>query len=496
MVLTAEMATGEELFRLQSEAQALGRLQHPHIVQIFETGSHDGRPFLALEYCPGGSLADRLRGTPLAPRPAAEMVETLALAMHSAHEQGVVHRDLKPGNVLLRGQAPAARNEKDLLSRLKITDFGLAKRLDQDGHSRTGDIMGTPNYMAPEQAAGRPRDTGPRTDVFALGAILYELLTGGTPFRAPTPWETIRLILTEDPVPPTRLQPRTPRGPRDDLPDVPQKEPARRYPSALALADDLRRWLDGEPIHARPVGRLERLVKWVRRRPADAAVVAVSVVAAVFLLALGGAYLQMNLLKTQKDTLAGEVSDAGGAEDLQRPGAAAPRQGRGADGLREHDGRGPGRPEGVPVPRDAGATLRVLAPARQGGFAQLRVALRQQGVRQRQASVPRPALRQPIRPTASGCSRPGPEEPSPHRSRDRPRRGRIRRPRRRTDLRRLHPRRRHPGGDVSGRQSRLVGCRTRGDTSLIQGHKGEALHVAAGPKGVFATAGTTASKSG
>jgi WD40 repeat protein len=305
MVLAGEMAGAEELFRLQSEAKALGRLQHPHIVQIFETGTHDGRPFLALEYCAGGSLADRLRGVPLAPRPAGELIETLARAIHSAHEQGVVHRDLKPGNVLL---AAAPDDQTDLLARLKITDFGLAKRLDQDGHSRTGDIMGTPNYMAPEQAAGRPQDTGPRTDVFALGAILYELLTGGTPFRSATPWETIRLILTEDPVPPTRLQPRTPADLETICLTCLQKDPARRYQRALALADDLRRWLNGEPVHARPVGRLERLVKWVRRRPADAAVVVVSIVAAVFLLALGSALLEKNLLKSQKDTLAGEVS--------------------------------------------------------------------------------------------------------------------------------------------------------------------------------------------
>src|SRR5262245_4003610 len=200
MVLAGGYAGPEALARFRSEAEAIAALQHPNIVQIHEVGESGGLPYFSLEYCPGGSLAQKLDGTPLPPKQAAELVETLARAMHAAHQAGVVHRDLKPANVLLAADGTP-----------KVTDFGLAKRLDTgDGPTKSGAVMGTPSYMAPEQAADG-KAVGPAADVYALGAILYELLTGRPPFRAATSLDTILQVVSEDPVPPSRLNAQAPR---------------------------------------------------------------------------------------------------------------------------------------------------------------------------------------------------------------------------------------------------------------------------------------------
>jgi WD40 repeat protein len=275
MVLAGEHAGAAERARFRAEAEAVARLSHPNVVQIHEVGEHDGLPFFSLEYCPGGSLAGRLDGTPWPARRAAELVETLARGVHAAHQAGVVHRDLKPANVLLTADGIP-----------KVTDFGLAKRLDVDtGQTQSGAIVGTPSYMAPEQAAGRPKDVGPAADVYALGAILYELLTGRPPFRAATPLDTVLQVVGDDPVPPRRLQPMVPRDLETVCLKCLDKQPRRRYASAAALAADLRRFLAGEPVTARPVTSVERALKWARRRPAVAGLLLL--VAAVTLTGVG-----------------------------------------------------------------------------------------------------------------------------------------------------------------------------------------------------------------
>jgi serine/threonine-protein kinase len=273
MILAGGHAGEQELARFRAEAEAVARLQHPHVVQIYEVGEQNGLPYFSLELCPGGSLADQLGGTPLPPLRAAQLVETLARAMDAAHEQGIVHRDLKPANVLLAADGTP-----------KITDFGLAKRLDGGaGPTASGAIVGTPSYMAPEQARGQGKEVGPAADVYALGAILYECLTGRPPFKAETPLDTVMLVLSEEPMPPRRLLPKVPHDLETICLKCLHKEPARRYGSAGALADDLGRFGRGEPIRARPVGAGERALKWVRRKP-----LAAGLAAATLVLVLGG----------------------------------------------------------------------------------------------------------------------------------------------------------------------------------------------------------------
>jgi len=260
MILAGSHASAEERARLRTEAEAIARLQHPNIVQVFEIGEHDGKPFLALEFCAGGSLNQKLDGTPWQPLPAASLVETLARAIHTAHQKNVVHRDLKPANVLLLEDGTP-----------RITDFGLARKLDEAGQTASGAIMGTPSYMAPEQALGQNRTIGPAADIYALGAILYELLVGRPPFKAATAMDTLLQVVQDEPVPPTRLQSKTPRDLETICLKCLEKELKKRYASATALAEDLQRYQKGEAIAARPVGVLERGWKWARRRPAVAA---------------------------------------------------------------------------------------------------------------------------------------------------------------------------------------------------------------------------------
>jgi WD40 repeat protein/serine/threonine protein kinase len=290
MVLAGGHAGPDELARFRSEAEAVAALQHPNIVQIHEVGERDGLPYFSLELVEGGSLAARLDGTPWSPRAAAELVAALARAMHYAHSRGVIHRDLKPANVLLSfsRERPASAEAQALAGRSrlnecspKITDFGLAKQLDGSaGRTRTGAVMGTPSYMAPEQANGRSREIGPPCDTYALGAILYELLTGRPPFRAENPLDTILQVVGNEPLPPSRLQPKLPRDLETICLKCLQKAPAKRYASAGALADDLQRFLDNQPIQARPTPAWERLAKWARRRPAVAALTLLSAVIA------------------------------------------------------------------------------------------------------------------------------------------------------------------------------------------------------------------------
>ncbi|MFO0888228.1 MAG: serine/threonine-protein kinase [Isosphaeraceae bacterium] len=296
MVLVGAHAGPDDRARFRAEAEAAAHLKHPNVVQVFEVGEYDGLPFLALELVEGGSLATRLAESPLAAEQAAQLVEILAAAMQNAHRRGVIHRDLKPANVLMTPDGTP-----------KITDFGLAKRLDtESGLTKSGAVMGTPSYMAPEQARGQPRAVGPAADIYALGAILYETLTGRPPFHAATPHETIQQVLTEEPVPPSRLQPRVPRDLETICLKCLQKEPERRYLDAGALAEDLHRFLVRVPISARPIPSWERVAKWAQRRPAVAALISVSVMAAVTLVVMGLAYnarllRQRNIAETQRD---------------------------------------------------------------------------------------------------------------------------------------------------------------------------------------------------
>ena len=281
MILAGLHADATARVRFRTEAEAVARLQHPNIVQIYEVGESDGRPFLSLEYTDGGSLLQKVAGTAQPEREAARLVETLARAVHYTHQRGILHRDLKPTNVLLTaGGTP------------KITDFGLAKVLDADvGPTRSETLLGTPSYMAPEQAAGDTTKVGASADVYSLGAILYELLTGRAPFQGATPLCTLEQVRTQEPVPPRRWR----RSLSVDLETIClkclEKEPGKRYPSAEALADDLRCFLEGQPIRARPVPVWQRLWRSARRRPALVAW-ALGVAALVCLLLSAGSYFQ------------------------------------------------------------------------------------------------------------------------------------------------------------------------------------------------------------
>ncbi len=267
MVLAGEFASPAQELRFRLEAELAARVQHPNIVQVYEVGSYHGRPFLALEWVEGGSLADRLDGKPWPPGDAAALLETLARAIHVAHCKGVVHRDLKPANILLQQNAGEGNNDRSVSSRSgftadpaycllpKITDFGLA-RPTEGGLTLTqsGLLVGTPGYMAPEQADSTRALVGPAADIYALGVVLYQLLTGQLPFQGDSTLAVLRALTSDEPVRPRRLQPRLPRDLEAITLHCLEKEPTRRYPSALALAEDLQRFREGKQVAARPVG--------------------------------------------------------------------------------------------------------------------------------------------------------------------------------------------------------------------------------------------------
>jgi WD40 repeat protein len=324
MILAGSHAGPVERERFRREAQAVAALQHPNIVQIFEIGEAAGHPYLALELVDGGSLAQHLVGSPWPARDAVELVEHVARAVEYAHSQGVVHRDLKPGNILLaREKSLPSAFQSTRNSVPKITDFGLAKRIDEtvapDGATKTGAVMGTPSYIAPEQASGKTREIGPAADVYALGAILYELLTGRPPFRGETPLDTVLQVINEDPVSPKSLQSNVPWDVQTICLKCLMKSPAKRYASALALAEDLRRWLNGEPIQARPLGSWGRSVKWAKRHPA-LAVLGIGTTAATFavLAVLSVAYTRVRDAKSQREHEALEAHRARAKEEIQR----------------------------------------------------------------------------------------------------------------------------------------------------------------------------------
>jgi len=257
MILASHLASPEHVRRFQVEARAAARLHHPHIVQIHEVGQVHGQHFFAMEYVEGISLAERLAQGPVDLETAARLVSQVARAVAHLHGQGIVHRDLKPSNILL-----------DAEGKPYVTDFGLAKVFRADSATTTGTVLGTASYMAPEQASGHRASVGPASDVYSLGAVLYELLTGQPPFRAETPLDTLMLVLSQDPPLPRSLNRHVPRSLELIALRCLAKEPAQRYASADALADDLERFLKGEALSVRPPSLVQRIWNWTRREPA------------------------------------------------------------------------------------------------------------------------------------------------------------------------------------------------------------------------------------
>jgi hypothetical protein len=307
VLLAGEHAAPAQLVRFRGEAEALARLRHPHIVQVYEVGEHGGLPFFALELVDGPTLAARLGGAPQTAAEAARLVEELARAVEAAHQQGVIHRDLKPANILLTADGIP-----------KISDFGLAKRVDVVAvPTQSGEIIGTPSYMAPEQARGDRERVGPASDVYALGAILYELLTGRPPFRAVTPLDTLLQVLYEEPVPPRRLQPKVPLDLENICLKCLHKEAGKRYSHAEELADDLRRFQGGRPVRARPIGRAEKTIRWARRNP----IVAGSLAALLLVLLAGSAistYFAFDAADKAKQARNKEAEAKQNAADLEK----------------------------------------------------------------------------------------------------------------------------------------------------------------------------------
>jgi serine/threonine protein kinase len=337
MILAGAQASVEDRKRFRAEAEAVARLQHANIVQIYEVGESEGHPYFSLEFVEGLTLAKQLAGKAIAAEEAATLVETLARAVHYAHERGVVHRDLKPANVLLQmpgwqmqvsqrdGQALGSSAKPASLdlrfANPKIADFGLVKQIGEAAsQTHTGALLGTPDYIAPEQVSGAKR-VGPAADIYALGAILYECVTGRPPFRNDSPLDTLLQVTTVEPVPPTRFQPKLQRDLETICLKCLEKEPRARYATAGDLADDLRRFVECRPIAARPIGSLGRLWRWARRNPVTAALIG-AVAVLVLIVAVGSSssalYLQAALSDSERNRGRAEYAEQDAQDKLWR----------------------------------------------------------------------------------------------------------------------------------------------------------------------------------
>jgi serine/threonine-protein kinase len=289
MLLSGLYASETEQKRFLREAESIASVRHENLVRVYDVGDAQGCLYFTMELIDGGTLAHELGGMPLHPAKAAVFLKAVAEAIEVAHSMGIVHRDLKPSNILLTEDGTP-----------KISDFGLARRYEeQPDITRSGDRIGTPSYMAPEQAAGRHNEVGPLADLYSLGAILYEMLTGRPPFRADTAADTQQQLLGEEPARPSRLNTKIPRDLETICLKCLQKDPSRRYSSATALAEDLGRFLDDEPIKARPVGAIERAMKWTRRHPSQAALMIAGVLLAVLMIGGAGWLISVRSSRTQ-----------------------------------------------------------------------------------------------------------------------------------------------------------------------------------------------------
>jgi eukaryotic-like serine/threonine-protein kinase len=306
MLIAGAYAGPQERARFQREAEAVASLRHANIVQVYDVGDHKGLPYFTMEFLEGGSLAHALAGTPQPVRQATALLATLADAVQAAHQAGIVHRDLKPANILLTADGTP-----------KIADFGLARHFDgEPALTLSGARLGTPSYMAPEQALGKTATIGPASDVYSLGAVLYEMLTGRPPFRGETVAETERQVIAEDPVPPSRLNPKLAHDLQTICLKCLHKDPQRRYATAAALAEDLKRFQRDEPIAARPAGSLERTAKWVRRHPTQSAMLVASLVLALLLV---GASLWLAVQQShRRDGVEAELKDLAGLQESAR----------------------------------------------------------------------------------------------------------------------------------------------------------------------------------
>ncbi len=327
MLIAGRYAGPPERARFQREAEAVASLRHANFVQVYDVGDHDGCPYFTMEFLEGGSLAQALAGTPQPALQAAALLTSLADAVQVAHQAGIVHRDLKPANILLAADGTA-----------KIADFGLARHFDEEpALTLSGARVGTPSYMAPEQVMGKSSTIGPAADIYALGALLYEMLTGRPPFRGETATETERQVIAEEPVPPARLNPKVPRDLETICLKCLHKDPQRRYATAAALAEDLKRFQQDEPITARPAGLLERTVKWVRRHPTPAAMLAASILLAMML--VGGSLWLAVQQARRRDAVEADLKEMAGLQESARWAEARAALERAEDQL---EGGGPG----------------------------------------------------------------------------------------------------------------------------------------------------------